>query len=252
MATEQLTEQVVEQVAEHFDEAAAVTRSVNPKALGYFFGGAVVGIGTGLLVGFFLGHRWNTAQIRAEAFKKSEEEVEVIREIYRQRMVAAEPKPSVEEVVEERGYSPIENQVVGERSLRPPVPVFDHQGPLTREDIRKDTNDGWDYAKELSLRSTDHPYILHQDEFRGSETGYEKVVYTWYDRDGVLTDEDEDPLANPDDIVGMENLTKFGHGADDKRALFVRNDKMETEFEICYVDASYEETREGLSNEQTD
>ena len=117
---------------------------------------------------------------------------------------------------------------------------------MTREDIRKEKDEDWDYAKELSQRSNDHPYILHQDEFRASETGYEKVVYTWYDRDNVLTDEDEDPLANPDDIVGMENLTKFGHGADDKRALFVRNDKMETEFEICYVDASYEETREGL------
>jgi hypothetical protein len=242
-------EQITEQVAEHLEDAAgqlevaaAATRRIDTKAIGFFFGG----FGIGLAIGFFFGHRWNKAQLKAEAFAKSEEEVQKIREVYRQRMVAAEPKPSAEDVVVERGYSVRE---VPDRSLRPPVPV---QEPLTREDIVKSKDDGWDFAKELALRSGDRPYIIHQDEYQQSETGYKQVVYTWYDRDNVLTDEDEDPLANPDEIVGMENLSRFGHGADDVRALFVRNPKLETEFEICYVDASYEEAVLGLSNEQTD
>ena len=239
-------EQVTEQIAEHLEEAAEVTRRLNISNVGFFVGG----LGVGIAVGFYFGYRWNRAKIRAEVFKKSEEEVAEIREVYRQKTLAAEPKPAVEEVVKEKGYSvPGPVTLPSIRPTRPSVPV---QEPLAREILRKESSDGWDFAKEVAQRSDDRPYILHQDEFRNSDTGFKQVVYTWYDRDNVLTDEDEDPIANPDDIVGMENLTKFGHGADDVRALFVRNVTMRTEFEICFVDASFEEEVEGLSNESTD
>lgn len=241
-------EAVVEEIALNLEEAAEVTRRLDTKALGFFFGGLAVGAA----VGFYFGHRWNTAKIKAEAFTQSEAEVDKIRELYRQRMVAAEPKPSVEEVIEEKGYSDFlkEERTAVERPLKPPVPV--REPPLTREDIRKSKDEGWDFPAELAQRASKTIYIIHQDEFRESVSGYRQAVYTWYDRDNVLTDEDEDPIDNPDMVVGMENMERFGHGADDVRAVFVRNELMESEFEICYVDASYEETLEGLSNEQTD
>ena len=79
------TDTIVEEIALNLEEAAQATRRINVTSVSFLLGG----IGVGLAVGFYLGHRWNTAQIRAEAFKKSEDEVEVIREVYRQKAVAA-------------------------------------------------------------------------------------------------------------------------------------------------------------------
>ena len=71
-------EQVVEEVAENLEEAAEVTRQQSiPELSDFLVGGFAVGVA----VGFYFGHRWNKEKIRAEAFKKSEEEVEKIREV---------------------------------------------------------------------------------------------------------------------------------------------------------------------------
>ena len=47
-----------------------------------------------------------------------------------------------------------------------------------------------------------------------------------------LYEEDEQPLPHGDLIVGQDNL-KCGHGTDDPDVVFVRNDKLQLEMEIC-------------------
>lgn len=236
MAIDQLTEEV----AANLEEAAAVTRRLDARSIGFLLGGLALGAA----VGFYFGKRHNRNKIREEIFAESEKELDAIREVYRQKMVAAEEKPSVEDVIEEKGYAVEE---VEERPTRPPVPV---QEPLTREDLKKDKDEDWDFEYELAQRSDDKPYIIHQDEFRNSDSGYRQVVYTYYAGDNVLTDEDEEKVEDIDDLVGRRNLGHFGHGSDDLRAVFVRNDRLNMEFEVCLVLASYEEEVQGLSNEQ--
>ena len=252
------TEQVVELVAENLEDAAKVTRQINTPAIGLGVGGLCLGVA----IGFFFGYRWNKEKIRAEAFKKSEEEDEKIREFYQQQapMKVVEPKPSLDDVVEERGY------VEAPRPTRPPVPVqepfvapvlpprdFTSGGIAKRHvDREKDKNEGWDYGVELSKRTNNRPYIIHQDEFAQREEGYSQVTFSYYAADGVLTDEDESPVDNPDEAVGLDNLGNFGHGADDYHVLYIRNDRLEIDYEVCLLAASYGETVQGLSNDATD
>ena len=243
MAIEGVVEDVVEEVATNLEEAAAVTRRINPQAVGYFAGGLALG----LVAGFYFGHRWNREKIKAEAFKESEAEVEKIREVYQQRIVAAREKPSVEEVIEERGYSTRETESV-ERPLKAPVPVI--EPPLTLPGTvtygeSKSKNEGWNFPEELAGRTSEAPYVIHQDEFNGDDNGYAHVTYTYYSEDDVLTDEDDTPLPHADLIVGQDNL-KFGHGTDDPDVVFVRNDRIEVEMEICRLPASYAEEVLGL------
>lgn len=225
----------VEEVADNLEELAQATRRINAQAIGYVLGGFVVGAA----VGFYFGHRWNKEKIKAEVFKQSEEELAAIRESYAQRIVAAAPKPSVEEVMEEHGYSTaIEEAEENRRPLRPPVPV--------QEDVV--LADTWRYPQELAARTPDAPYVIHQDE-RGEREGYNTVTYTYYDLDGVLVDEEgERPLPHPDMVVGQDNL-KWGHGADHPDVVFVRNDALQLEMEICRVPRSYEEEVLGLQND---
>jgi hypothetical protein len=255
------TEQIVERVAENLEEAAVVTRRLNTQAIGM----GVVGLGVGVAIGFFFGYRWNKEKIKAETFKESQKEVEKIREFYREQAesvrVIPSAKPELDEVVEERGYAQLDTRP--ERPTRPPVPVLEPSvlprrdftpGGLAKRHVEreKDKNDGWDYGIELTKRTTDRPYIIHQDEYAQKEEGYEQTTFTYYAVDAVLTDEDESPVDDPEGSVGLDNLGNFGHGADDYHVLYVRNDRLEIDYEICLVAASYRETVQGLSNDATD
>ncbi len=236
-------EEIAEEVATNLEEVAEATRRINASAVGYVFGGVLIGAS----LGFYFGRRWNREKLRAEAFAESAAEVEKIREVYQQKTLAASPKPSVEEVIEERGYSTIEPPAFvileDKRPLPAPVPVS--APPVVTYEGGKEKDQGWDYAAELRTRDPEVPYIIHQDEFNNSETGYSKVVYTYWAGDDVLCDEDGTPLPHADLVVGLDNL-KFGHGSDDIDVVFVRNQKIEVEMEICRNPGSYEEEVLGL------
>lgn len=237
---------VTEEIAENLEEAAVATRMIDSRAVGFFLGGAVVGAA----VGFYFGHRWNREKIKAEAFKESQEELDKIRENFAQRSIGAQPKPSIEEVVEEKGYS------VEERPLKPPVPLTDPRGahlgsahaPRT-EDGEKNKYDGWSYPYELAQRNIHVPHVIHQDEFAGNENEYQQTTYTYYAGDDILTDTDDTVINNRENLIGPpENLQRFGHGTDDENVLYIRNADLELEFEICRTPKSYEEEVLGIEN----
>ncbi len=255
MATEALAETILEEVADNLEEAAAVTRQIDARAVSFFLGGATFG----LAVGFFFGYRYNREKIRAEAFRESEEDLEKLRQVYNQRIVAAQDKPSVEDLVEERGYSIPVRDEEEERPLRPPVPISGHpfagmknnQFPKRTADGEKSKDDGWDYEHELAQRTPSRPFIIHQDEFHLNESGYGQVTYTYYEGDGVLTEEDDTVINNPDNLVGIENLSRWGHGSDDFNVIHIRNTALEIEFEVCRSPKSYEEEVLGLEHSDT-
>jgi hypothetical protein len=223
MATGPLTEQV----AEHLEDAAEVTRQIDTRVVGSFF----VGVAVGAAIGFYYGYRFNKEKIRAEAFRKSDEEVDKIREIYAERYRVANDKPALEDVVEEKGYGGHSIRVeTPERPTRPPVVV---QEPKSKDD-------GWNYPLEMATREGKRSYVIHQDEFHQNTSEFNQVTYSFYSIDEVLADERDVKVDRPDLIVGLENLEKFGHGADDVDVVYVRNDPLEMEFEICRVNKSYE------------
>lgn len=253
MATGALVEEVAEEVALNLEEVAQVTRKINAQGVGFFIGG----LATGVAVGFYFGYRWNREKIRAQAFKESELEVSQIREVYAARAVANLPKPTVEEVIEARGYSTLEPAV--EEPARPlpaPVPIVQYSAPAIREMTTEEVaqveepqrlNYGkWDYPKELEKRTATEPYVIHQDEFRATESGYDQVSYTYYAADDVMVDDaNNQPLLHGDQIVGPDNL-KFGYGTDDVDIVYIRNDRLEIEAEISRSPGSYEEDVMGL------
>lgn len=247
MATGELTAEVIEEVADNLEEAAVAVRRIDAKAVGFL----LIGVGIGVGVGFFIGYRYNREKLRAEAFRQSEEEVEKIREIYREGRVVETPKPTVDEIVEQKGYGDLKEV---ERPLKPPVPVDEPlltQPPriYRTEEAEKDKHDGWSYPYELSQRSPNEPYIIHQDEFATNETEYAQVTYTYYAGDDVLTDEDDTVINNRATLIGRDVLTRFGHGTDDFNILYVRNSHLELEFEISRVPKSYEQEVQGLEDE---
>ena len=84
---------------------------------------------------------------------------------------------------------------------------------------------------------TDGPFVISPDEF-GEDPNYQTVSLTLYE-DGVLTDDYDDIVVDVDDLVGEESLTHFGEYEDD--SVFVRNESMQTDFEILRDLRTYKE-----------
>jgi hypothetical protein len=121
------------------------------------------------------------------------------------------------------------------------VPILDDL-PDDPKGTSKSMHAGWNYEEELKNRTPQAPYVIHQNEFNHSNPDYSKVVYSFYDVDEILVDaEDEGLISYADVTVGMDNL-KFGHGSDDIDVVYVRNDRLEMDMQICRVHASFDET----------
>lgn len=78
------------------------------------------------------------------------------------------------------------------------------------------------------------PYVIPPDEF--DEVGYETLSYTYY-ANKVLTDEQDIPVEDVDEIVGLGSLETFGEYEDD--SVFVRNDAMRLDIEILKDHRNY-------------
>lgn len=79
------------------------------------------------------------------------------------------------------------------------------------------------------------PFVISRakyswDEEEGDE--YAKITITYYPTHRVLLDDDQDPVDNVDALVGWRNLNRFGDESEDPDVVFIRNRRLETDFEV--------------------
>ena len=82
-------------------------------------------------------------------------------------------------------------------------------------------------ASEEEEDDMELPYVISPDDF--GECDYVQVSLT-YCADGVVVNDRGKEVVNVDELVGLESLTHFGEYEDD--SVFVRNDKLQIDFEI--------------------
>lgn len=84
---------------------------------------------------------------------------------------------------------------------------------------------------------TSEPYVIEPTEF-GELEDYAQVSLMFY-TDGVLADENDDPINDVDDLIGTDSLTHFGEYEDD--SVYVRNERLKCDYEILLSLKSHEE-----------
>lgn len=90
------------------------------------------------------------------------------------------------------------------------------------------------------VEHTDFPYAIDPEEF-GEEPGYDTITYTYF-ADGVLVDDVDDVVDEPEIMVGLENLKIFEEfGAS---AVYVRNDIYRMDIEILKDDWNWSDIEE--------
>jgi hypothetical protein len=100
--------------------------------------------------------------------------------------------------------------------------------------------DEFDYETEIANRTEDNPYIISYEEFNAGEKEYTHDSLTWYDGDDTLADSKDQPILTVDDVVGEDNMHKFGHGSRDPHIVYIRNDRLQTDFEVVKNNNSFQ------------
>ena len=79
--------------------------------------------------------------------------------------------------------------------------------------------------KEAAYRE---PYVISPDEYDGN-ADFDKITLTYY-QDGVLADDNDEEIEDPDETVGEESLDHFGEYEED--IVYVRNERLGIDYEV--------------------
>lgn len=127
--------------------------------------------------------------------------------------------------------------------------IFTAQGEVKHEDESQsifgehaeDAPDDFDYEKELAERKLNPliPYVITHDEYYHGERDFEQVSLTYYDGDGVLSDDRDQVVDDVDKVVGLRNILKFGYGSNDRNVVYIRNENLAIDIEVLRSDGKY-------------
>jgi hypothetical protein len=151
--------------------------------------------------------------------KITEEEIESVKEAFSRK--------KVEEVTEEPNddiYGEDEKTIVKTDAV-----MTDYRS------IAKIYDDNIEVEKEEC--NMERPYVITPEEYEESEYTQESLDY--YEGDGVLVDPFGDIVENVEEMVGLDFASYFGKY--EKDTVYVRNDIMETDFEILRDYRKYSE-----------
>lgn len=153
---------------------------------------------------------------RPQAKPISKPEPEEDMEAFEQRLID-EAKSEVEEVKQRLGAFDDDDSEDEEVVT---MNVFSNQEPSDEDILDK------------SGRKSGRPYIISHDEFFDGELDYMQNSLTYFEGDDVLTDERDQPIHHMNKIVGETNI-QFGKASQDPNIVYIRNDELEVDFEVC-------------------
>lgn len=106
-----------------------------------------------------------------------------------------------------------------------------------------------DENPEMPEPDPNNPYLITVDEFMDDYMGYDKITLEYYEEDDTLADERETIVPDIEGTVGQANLLRFGHGSRDRNVVYVRNQRLRADFEICRDEGSFAKTVLGLQED---
>jgi len=243
-----LKEEVVEEVIEEIIEQAPdfepiVDAMLKVKAqyavLGYAFGAIA-----GATVGFALALRKARKESEQYITDTVMELTSEMREDYHAKIRAfeARTKEPLGDMVQQLGYAPQNGEVIVEDVVEGEVVnAFDRDEPQPET---------WDHDTEHANRGPVNPYVIHHDEFMINDDGNEQVSLTYFAGDDVLVDERDQVMRDVDTTVGLENLQKFGHGSHDPLVVYIRNPRLEVDYEISKSDGTFATEVHGFQDDE--
>jgi hypothetical protein len=121
--------------------------------------------------------------------------------------------------------------------------VKDMSGDEAEEEVYRASQSS---RKEVS----DGPYVITYDAYNLENDHYDKSTIYYYEDDDTLADENDEVIGDVFGVIGDDALSSFGEGSNDPEVVYVRNDKMQIDYEVIRLSKSYGETVMGYTNEE--
>lgn len=150
------------------------------------------------------------------------------------------PEEEEEKPKRKRKSRPRKKKVVVEEEEVGDMPPLSPNGDVLDEIDTGDDEDGtWTTEAQLHVSGDDivrdMPYIITEWQFTYGKKDYSKVSVQYLCLDDTVLDEDDTELDQK--FIGPENLRAFE--TDECDSIFIRNDQLEIDYEIMWVEASY-------------
>lgn len=221
-------------------------------------------LGGGLVIGGASGYFFTKKALERKFEQQFEEDLRTVKEAYRilrkqdefgtpeeaaaalgvEVVAAEEPEEGYREVVETMEYAP------PEETEPSPYRNHDEQAVTVASNVFLSSE-----VPDVDVPDPTKPYVISIEEF-SEDNGYEKNCLNYFVSDDVLIDERELPIDDVDRTVGTFNLANlFGDDeglSKDANVLYIRNERLEVDFEITRAYGSFAETILGLGTDQDD
>jgi hypothetical protein len=222
--------------------------------------GAALGLAGGVLAGYYLCHRRNKKTFE----QRVTQEVAGVKAYYQERTKAAvfgggdedEWGPAslgegrtIEEIEHPElvlGIADFLGPVTAHASSDVPAPgdasVDDSLEGLPGDDDDPDQPDEEDNSVPDSggpVRT--EPYVITIEEFHEDRENYRKLTITWYEGDSTLTDDQDVPIRDTRTVLGVGFNAHFGKGSNDPNIVYIRNDRLEADFEVVKDERGFAE-----------
>lgn len=126
-------------------------------------------------------------------------------------------------------------------------------GAVTEEDIGEDGMDHQTYnifkaqQKLLDERDPNKPYLIGIEDYSDPPSGYDSLTVNYYPENNILVDERDLAIDLVEETVGEFNLTQFGQQGNEDHIIYVRNERVQADFEIVRHEGSFMESAFGGS-----
>lgn len=94
------------------------------------------------------------------------------------------------------------------------------------------------------------PYVIPVEEFFQDKEDYAKLTITYFEKDDTLVDERNSPIPDVDGTVGARFHEQFGYKSSDANIVYIRNNRLEADFEVVLDKSSFTETILGIPDEE--
>ena len=163
--------------------------------------------------------------VKDKIMADAKQEIEEVREYYKSKKESKK-----EETVEEQ---PVE-EVKEEKEEKEYKSIVENSGYVN-----------YNKPEQIAQHSVleDEPYSIDPEEFGDKEDeGWDTMVLTYF-ADGVLIDDADEIVEQPDVVVGLDNLKIFEEFPD-ATCVYVRNETWRTDFEILRDDWKWSDLQE--------
>lgn len=200
---------------------------------------ALLGGGLGLIAGSVLGYVLAKRALAASSDARLDTEIEAVRDYYERKYQSqTSQRKTWKNVISETLAAPVDRSI-------PVISALEGLGG-GGDDHPEDEGEGilvisGDDIQPPLRRDPSKPYAIFVAELddKGPEDGWQQITITWYEGDNVLVDDKEDPITNVLQTVGPLSIEGFGEMSGDPNLRYVRNEKLEVDFEIVLDRRSY-------------